>query len=1527
MNHLMNTIYIVLFFIINYNDGKDWTKLSFWPFKKYKEYIMKHLQRAISLVLAVLMVFGTAISLAAPEDGDLNREFNLTNDKLVEILVEGSLKAELEQPILNPLVKSDLDGASLDLFWQVEEDDGWRNTLDGEVFEEGKDYRLAVNVRDLKIQDKEIEGLRLVSENNSNQVILKIDSRSFSEKEELNFDEKNAEDTNKTETIEETEEVQEPKDELIFETEAEDPEDKGDDQDDLNTDENQGEENKEEESSETIDLLVSDDKTEDNSATEEEPIISEETTDENLIEENESQIVDEKPIEIIDDQKQGEEEEIIEISPEKEADSEASPKAESTVSFTAYSAPMRAGGSGQGVYLNGVNGDDNNDGSKENPVKTFAKAKELAEKNNSDIIVVGTVTINDSQELSLKDGLRVLRGEGFNKYLFKITGSSANVTLKDITIDGNFENNSNIEESLIYVESNAKLNIEKGAVLQNNKANRVLKETYGGAIKAYMASINMNDGIIRENEAVNGGGIFLSHSKMEFKGGEISSNTAFYFKDSASQHQGTGGGINIYHGSELKMYTGANVYNNFAAESGGGISVGSQGASNGQDKFYMYGGTIDNNVSGGTGGGIFIQAGLYANTHGVAYIEAGNITNNKMNGTGKTKYVFGGAGIYVNGIQKNWEIGGNVYPGSNGELYLKNAIIKNNTSKLEGAGLAVCPISNTKIYVRDGAAIYENYMSKEYNSQVNVNSKYDFFLLSDRFFDNGNHAGEPELEISDKMLGGFPYKWKELDGTDADLTNYNGIIRVPDYEQRTIRLYAGNSMPNDAEAALGRVIISGNHSFTRGGGIGSNGTVIIGTDDEKLDILIEKQWEDGIDPEEVKVEVGIKLDDKNSYVLKTLTLNKENGYQEWVKGLPATIHDKDTKELIYVKELSNKYNVEVSPMTYVPNGKNLSFSLRRPEFTDYDNMIYAYTNYYMNYPDLGIFDREEWALNKFDIKFKLHDLNGKITERKISYDPDWYGFPTTEMKFDNIGLDPNFDKIDIQLYTKEDGTLFESYLLEYDLYLEKDENREDTLILKVPRIAPSMENPPEGKLTSLEIKNQKIEDANPGTKSYKITVTNKKKDTPEIEISGTKTWSDFGAENRPEFITVRLFANDVEVAVKEVRASDDWKYDFGKWPAVDGDGNEISYTIKEDPVPGYYITINGFDIINSREPYEPTPEYVNIRVNKRWIDNDNRNNTRPGSITIELLADGRVVDRATINSANDWGLTFFNMPKYDGGHLIDYTIREVPVEGYRSILTGDMHYGFTLTNELKGEKINIPVRKVWEGKKGAFANISLYADGEIVYTVSLSDENNWEYIFEGLDRYDANGREIVYTISEAPIEGYESKIEGDQDRGFVVTNKSKESPKISIPLKKNWVGKKAEKAIVNLYANGEIVYTVDLSEENAWSFVFEDLDKLDQNGNEIAYTVEELPIDGYEANISGSPAEGFIITNTWIPDRPDEDTPGKPNIPKKPGLPKTGDGLNKSVYAAMVAIFGGVMVLFGLNEIRKSKRVYEEEKQ
>ena len=91
-----------------------------------------------------------------------------------------------------------------------------------------------------------------------------------------------------------------------------------------------------------------------------------------------------------------------------------------------------------------------------------------------------------------------------------------------------------------------------------------------------------------------------------------------------------------------------------------------------------------------------------------AYITAGEITNNKMESGGATEDAFGGGGIYVNGVANPWKWQGHTYYGANGELHLKNALISNNKSNGQGAGIASCPISKTKIYINDGVALYGN---------------------------------------------------------------------------------------------------------------------------------------------------------------------------------------------------------------------------------------------------------------------------------------------------------------------------------------------------------------------------------------------------------------------------------------------------------------------------------------------------------------------------------------------------------------------------------------------------------------------------------------------------------------------------------------------------------------------------------------------------------------------------------------------------------------------------------------------------
>ncbi len=47
-----------------------------------------------------------------------------------------------------------------------------------------------------------------------------------------------------------------------------------------------------------------------------------------------------------------------------------------------------------------------------------------------------------------------------------------------------------------------------------------------------------------------------------------------------------------------------------------------------------------------------------------------------------------------------------------------------------------------------------------------------------------------------------------------------------------------------------------------------------------------------------------------------------------------------------------------------------------------------------------------------------------------------------------------------------------------------------------------------------------------------------------------------------------------------------------------------------------------------------------------------------------------------------------------------------------------------------------------------------------------------------------NGKEIVYTVKEVAIEGYESKIEGNAKDGFVITNKK--IPKTQLPGETAW---------------------------------------------------------------------------------------------------------------------------------------------
>ena len=299
------------------------------------------------------------------------------------------------------------------------------------------------------------------------------------------------------------------------------------------------------------------------------------------------------------------------------------------------------------------------------------------------------------------------------------------------------------------------------------------------------------------------------------------------------------------------------------------------------------------------------------------------------------------------------------------------------------------------------------------------------------------------------------------------------------------------------------------------------------------------------------------------------------------------------------------------------------------------------------------------------------------------------------------------------------------------------------------------------------------------TTGFTITNTN----TEKVSVSGTKTWNDNNNQDgkRPVSITVNLLKNGTKVDSKTVTpdVSGAWTYSFSGLDKYNADGTEITYTVSEDPVDGYTSTVTGTNITNSY-----TPETTVVKVTKAWVG------SKTNSVTVHLLADGTDTGKTiALDEAANWTGTFSNLPKYKDGTAITYTVKEDDIANYTNAITGDATTGFTITNT-NTEKVNVPVKKEWIGPKAGPVTVHLLADGtDTGKTVTLSDSNSWTDTFSGLDKYNADGTEIVYTVKEDEVSGYTSEVTGDATTGFTITNTEvphdTPKPKEDTPKKSN----------------------------------------------------------------------------------------------------------------------------------------------
>ncbi len=386
------------------------------------------------------------------------------------------------------------------------------------------------------------------------------------------------------------------------------------------------------------------------------------------------------------------------------------------------------------------------------------------------------------------------------------------------------------------------------------------------------------------------------------------------------------------------------------------------------------------------------------------------------------------------------------------------------------------------------------------------------------------------------------------------------------------------------------------------------------------------------------------------------------------------------------------------------------------------------------------------------------------------------------------------------------------------------------------------------------------------------TITNTLTGTTEITV--TKNWvdSDNAYNTRPNEITVNVTSSDEtdeNTYTLTLNKDNNWTDSLTELPKYDSTGTEITYTVSEVTVPGYVASVEGYEITN-------TLETVDLSGTKTWVDQNNKYELRPDRITIQVKNGDDVIDVTEATSDNNWEWSVTGLPKYesDGTTEISYTVNEVAIPGYTT-----SYDGYDITNTL--ETVNITGTKTWDdasnqdGKRVTEITVNLLANGDTdnpvdsITVTGNADADTWNWSFTDLPKYDSNGAEITYTVTEDVITDYETEITGSASEGFVITNKY-EPGKVSLNVSKVWIdnedsdGERPGDITVTLVKNGEqqTDQTLKLNEDNDWSGTFEDLDEY-TSGVKNEYSVAEVEVDDYVSVVTQQEGTtSFIITNT-----------------------------------------------------------------
>lgn len=458
-----------------------------------------------------------------------------------------------------------------------------------------------------------------------------------------------------------------------------------------------------------------------------------------------------------------------------------------------------------------------------------------------------------------------------------------------------FDNYTDMEVNTIFLRNGSKFVLNDGLIANNRNSDlscEVFVEGGRNGRNEDASSFIMNGGEISNNYSSYLSGAvtvgtwlqpdYKSVASFEMNGGVISKNTSRY----------AGGGVLIICNGDFKMNQGQITDNQ--APVGGGIAANdgfiSSDAGNAGFKIEEWGTTYHCPASFTMNGGVV----------------SGNSTNEALNSTGGVDGVGGGiylatnmgtfnAGVISNNTARDQ--GGGIYVASVPyQLQMYNTLIIDNTASLLGGGIWTCPTGSVKILVNNGGALFGN--------TAETDAAGDDFVSVPR-------ASDYTTTFSDRMLGAGKVSYYRDGGVVAEGVLGQPDLSIPRFDpnnsgdeikdiSNSLEGYALKTVTaknaEDMARKQATVIVTGNKA-KRGGGIGANGSVVIGTEDNGYNLSVKKKWNtaSGTVPKSITVDL-IKIDENdNKTILETVKLSEENHWEYTFKDLP-TQYTYDIKE-------------------------------------------------------------------------------------------------------------------------------------------------------------------------------------------------------------------------------------------------------------------------------------------------------------------------------------------------------------------------------------------------------------------------------------------------------------------------------------------------------------------------------------------------------------------------------------------------------------------------------------------------------